>query len=119
MLIQDISDYSNGNNNLSSLVKEYLLNYLELIPEIKRVALEFEAYIPSGIRSCLVDLVVRMQEPIRDVFSEVSKSGLIILQQRSETISALEDDLLVQTAVLRVLIKDRLNELAYSGEDNR
>lgn len=115
VVIQDINDYCQSNELEEQITKNNILDYLELIPEIKQKLLESEAYIPDEIFQDATNLVMIMQKDLRDLFGEIKSCGFESLKDKKDDIEILERCILAQTALLRLAIKSRLDNLAFDN----
>lgn len=115
VVIQDINDYCQNDGLGERITKDNILDYLELIPEIKQKILESEAYIPDEIFQDAKSLVMIMQKDLRGLFGEIGSCDFEPLKDKKDDVEILEHCILAQTALLRSAIKSRLDSLSFSN----
>lgn len=115
VVIQDINDYCHTDIFGAQIAKDSILDYLELIPEIKQKALESEAYIPHEIFQDTADLVMIMQKNLQGLFGEIVSCGFESMKDKKDEVETTERCILAQTALLRLAIKSRLDNLAFNN----
>lgn len=118
-LIQDIASYAKENEEISDKeeFRSHYLRYLELIPIIKGISLQYQTYISHEMFMSFVGLVIMLQDDM-DFWMGILKNafkGTCINEIENAEVDNKEEQVLKQIEKCEKMIMNRLTEMV-NGE---